>query len=271
MKVVLILIIVAITLLASAIFICIKFQKGGSELLNSKNKDIDTQKECNSCRQPINTSASICHHCGQRQSPWGKYFGDIAIGVSIVMVILATAQFLDARKKNFDASKALGIAKETVDQVRNIACVNAEAVLTASMAANFMGGMKVEDRLRLDEKVVASLVEIGISTEDVKKIKKKWSKGIGILYHNRVHDTLEGRTKPSILNMKASPELLAASKAFRDTVIFDQWKVPTPNEMQSFIEKKGFMNDTLMKIIDDYRSFLETGNYNREILFPLEP
>lgn len=120
MKNILILTIVAIILLIAVVIICFRFQKGDSGLLNSKNKNIDTQKKCNSCRQPIHASATVCQHCGQRQGLLGKYFGDIAIIVSIVMVILATAQFLGARKKNIDASKALYTAKVAADDTKKV-------------------------------------------------------------------------------------------------------------------------------------------------------
>ena len=120
MKNILILTIVAIILLIVVIIICLRFQKGNSELLNAKNKDNGTQKECNSCFLMIDSQARVCQHCGQRQSRFGKYFGDIAIVVSIVMVILATAQFLDTRKKNIDASKALNTARAVAKDIEKI-------------------------------------------------------------------------------------------------------------------------------------------------------
>ncbi len=87
---------------------------------NSENENIDTEKQCNSCRQPIHASATACQHCGQRQGLLRKYFGDVAIVVSIVMVMLATAQFLDARKKNTDASKALDTAITAANDAKKI-------------------------------------------------------------------------------------------------------------------------------------------------------
>ena len=156
-KAVLILITVAIIILLIAVVITyFRFQKGDSELLNSKNKNIDTQKKCNSCRQPIHASATVCQHCGQQQGLWRKYFGDIAIIVSLVMVILATAQFLNARQKNIDVSIALTTAKSTVDQLQNIACTIAEAALTDSMAATFMGGIDLKTRLDLNYRIIDS-------------------------------------------------------------------------------------------------------------------
>jgi len=275
MKAVLILITVAIIILLIAVVITyFRFQKGDSKLLNSKNENIDTQKKCNSCRQPINASATVCQHCGHRQSLLGKYFGDISIIVSIVMmitsialVILARIQLNQARQKNVDASIALTTAKSTVDQLQNIACINAEAALTDSMAACFMGGVDFKTRLDLNDRIIDSLIEIGVSEEKIKDVKKMWSKGIGIIYHRHIRNALEGRTDPNMLNMEVSPELREASKEFQETMNFKQWEVLSPDEMESFIEGKGVMNDTVRELISDYRHFLETGNIRRRSVF----
>ena len=256
---------VVIILLIVFIVLQFQFQKGESELQNLKNND--TQKECNSCRQLIHVSATVCQHCGKHQSLWGKYLRDIPIIVSIVMVILATAQFIDARKKNINTSKALATAKSTVDQLRNMSCTNAEAALTDSMAANFMGGVNLKTRLELNNRIIDSLIEIGVSKKKIKDAKKMWSKGIGMIYHRGIHDALEGRTNPQMLNMGASQELRDASKEFQETMNFKQWEVLSPDEMESFIEGKGFMNDTVKELISDYRHFLETGNIQRRSVF----
>jgi len=123
MKNILILTIVAIILLIVVIIICLRFQKGNSELLNAKNKDNGTQKECNSCRQMINSRAKVCQYCGRSQSLLGKLGQTIPIIVSIVMtltsialVILAGIQLKQARQKNIDASEALATAEEAVSK-----------------------------------------------------------------------------------------------------------------------------------------------------------
>ncbi len=268
MKAVLILITVAIAILLIAVVITyVRFQKGDSDLMNSKNKKIDTQKKCKSCRQLIHASATVCQHCNQRQYLFGRFFGEVAIAVSIVMVLLATAQFLGALKKNADASKALKTANSTVDQLQNIACINAELALTDSMAATFMGGVDLKARLDLNDKLIDGLIEIGVSEEKVKDIKKMWSKGIGMIYHRGIRNALEGRTDSNMLNMEASPELRKASKEFQETMNFKQWEVLRPDEMKSFIEEKGVMNDTVRELISDYRYFLETGNIRRRSVF----
>jgi len=158
-------------------------------------------------------------------------------------------------------------AASTVNQLQNIACANAEAALTDSMAGNFFGGTTLKTRLDQDERIIKSLIEIGVSEEKIKDAKKMWSKGISMIYHRGIRNALEGRIDPDKLNMDASPKLREVSKEFQETMNFKQWKVLSPDEMKSFIEGKGFMNDTVMELISDYRHFLETGNIRRRSVF----
>jgi len=158
-------------------------------------------------------------------------------------------------------------ATSTVDQLRSIACTTAKATLTDLMAANFMGGTTLKTRLDLHDRIVDSLREIGISEDKIKEADEMWSKGIGIIYHRGIRNALEGRTHPNQVNVKASRELRKASDEFQKMLNFEQWEVPSPDEMESFIEEKGFINETVRDLISDYRYFLETGNIRRRSVF----
>lgn len=186
--------------------------------------------------------------------------------------VTADAKEVSDIKKRIEAQSATVdlIAKEaalTVDQLRNIAYTTAKANLTDLMAANFMGGTTLKTRLELHDQIIDSLREIGISENKIKDAEKMWAKGIGVIYHGSIRNALEGRTNPNEINMKASPELRKASDEFQKMQNFEQWQVPSPEEMESFIEEKGFMNDTVSELISDYRYFLETGNIRRRSVF----
>jgi len=127
MKNILILTIVAIILLIVVIIICLRFQKGNSELLNSKNKGNGKQKECNSCRKMIDYRADVCHYCSRGQGFYSKHFGGISVGisiaaiiVSIVIMVLAIAQYLEARKQRINASDALNVATAAANDIEKI-------------------------------------------------------------------------------------------------------------------------------------------------------
>jgi len=184
----------------------------------------------------------------------------------------ADANEISAIKDRVEAQSATVdlIAKQaasTVEQLQNVACINAKAVLTDSMAANFMGGIDLKTRLDLNDRIINSLKEIGVSEKKIKDVKERWSKGVGIIYHRGIRNALEGRTQPNQINMQASPELRQASEELQKMENFEQWEVPSPDEMEAFVEKKGFMNDTVKELISDYRYFLETGEIRNRSVF----
>ncbi len=158
-------------------------------------------------------------------------------------------------------------ANTTIEQLHKIALTSAEASITDLMAANFMGGTTLETRLNLHDRIIDSLHEIGIEKDNILMIDAMWTKGIGIIYHRGITNTLEGRTEANTVNMKATPELRRAAKEFHEMANFEQWGVPLPSEMESFINKKGFMNDKVRALIEDYRYFIETGEIQRRDVF----
>lgn len=175
------------------------------------------------------------------------------------------------RKRIEDQSATVDLIAEkaasTVEQLRNVACINATALFTQIMAANFMDGTTLKTRLELHDQIVDSLKETGASEDKIRKAEEMWSKGVGVIYHRGIRHVLEGRTQPNQMNMEASLELRQASKEFQELLNFTQWEAPSPDEMESFINKKGFMNDAVRELIIDYRYFLETGNIQRRNVF----
>lgn len=197
------------------------------------------------------------------------YFGELKAAAEQASADANTISGLKNRVEAQSATVDLIAQKAaaTVDQLQNIACTTARATLTDLMAANFMGGTTLKARLDLHDQIIDSLREIGIPEDKIKEANKMWSKGIGVIYHRGIRNALEGRTNPDEVNLKASPELRKASDEFQKTQDFEQWQVLSPDEMQSFIEGKGFMNEAVSELIDDYRYFLDTGNIRRRSVF----
>lgn len=189
MKNILILIIVAILLLFAVVILCLRFQKGDSELQNSKNNNNDSQKKCNSCRQPIDSSANVCQHCSRSQNLLGKLGQTIPIIVSIVMmmtsialVILAVIQFKQAHQKNVDASMALlsantavTKANDTILKLRNLAKPLAEFTFSAVARTGLrITELSRRDQYRLVKELESKLSEIGMTEEEVGACKENW-------------------------------------------------------------------------------------------------
>jgi len=96
-----------------------------------RNADVEREvksdhKLCRSCFEEIDVSATVCQHCGQRQGFLGQHFGHISVGisgvaivVSIVMMVLAIAQYFEARKQRIDASEAARKANLALTQAKS--------------------------------------------------------------------------------------------------------------------------------------------------------
>lgn len=117
MKAVLILITVAIIISLIAVVITyFWFQKGDSELLDSKTKDIDTQKKCKYCSQMIELSAKVCQHCGRYQ----RSILNFLLFIPLVMAFIAGIQLFQAHQKTVGASEALNVATAAADDIKKI-------------------------------------------------------------------------------------------------------------------------------------------------------
>ncbi|MBC8147955.1 MAG: hypothetical protein H8E98_08245 [Bacteroidetes bacterium] len=73
-------------------------------------------KQCRSCKNPILYGATVCHHCGSSQYKVLNFINKIssvAVLVSIVLLGLSIAQYLDSRKNIIETKEALRIAEES--------------------------------------------------------------------------------------------------------------------------------------------------------------
>ena len=163
--------------------------------------------------------------------------------------------------------QAVKDANATIEQLRNVATTSARATLTSLMAANFMSGTTLKNRLELHDQLISNLADIGASKRQIEEADEMWKKGIGVIYHRGINNKLEGRKHPRKLNMEAGGKVLAASRELEDLLKFDEWKAPSSGEIEKFIESKGLMNQELKDLIDDYRCFESTGIIKRKELF----
>jgi hypothetical protein len=235
------------------------------------------EKNCRYCSQPIRSDAKVCHHCQRHQRWVFQHFWNTPNLISIIVMMIAFGQLWMANEERAEATEALArskeaqrVAQETVTELNDarrklleLAKVSGSTMLTELMAGNFIDGTTLGVRLNLCDRIIGALRGIGLSEDEITDAKEVYAKGLGVIYHWAIQCALEGRTNPNEINIKASPELRRASDEFGKMVKFPEWEVPSPDEMQSFIEQKGFMNEDVESLIDDYRQFLKTGNIQR--------
>lgn len=155
----------------------------------------------------------------------------------------------------------------TVDQLRLMAAASAESTLTTLMAENFFDGSTLATRLDLHDRLIQSLVEIGVPTNKIAAANDRWRKGVGVIYHRGIRHYLEGRTQMNHINSDASPAVLAASSEFQDLLKFENWDAPSALQMREFINDRGLMNSEVEKLLKDYAHFELTNEIQRRDVF----
>jgi hypothetical protein len=155
----------------------------------------------------------------------------------------------------------------TVDQLRLLAAAVAESTLTSLMAENFFDGISLETRLDLHDRLIHSLEEIGVAPSRISEADQRWRKGVGIIYHRGIRQFLEGRTENRMINSKAEPSVLQASREFQDLLNFEIWQVPSSQEMRNFINVRNLMNATIGQLLEDYAHFERTNEIRRREVF----
>ena len=161
-------------------------------------------------------------------------------------------------------------ATATIDQLRNVAVVSAEATLTDLMAGGFMGGMNTRMRLELHDKIVHTLAEIEADELAIEAAKSEWNKGISIIYHRAISRVVDGRSSPNLVNPDSSDQQKKAYKELQSILDFDTWTVPTPNQIRAILKKYDIESEEVNHWLDDYENFLSTGEILRRSEFEKE-
>ncbi len=194
------------------------------------------------------------------------------IGLLCGAFVTLMAKYDEIAEFSFGPVKArmketLSEAAATIKQLQQVALSQSTATLTDMMAGSFMGGTTFQTKIGLHDNLLAKLREIGLDETEIRQADEMWRRGMGVNYHREIRNALEGRTNPNQYNMNASPELRAACEDFQKMLDFPRWMAPSADEMESFIERKQFMNPTVAELISDYRHYLKTGEVKRKDVF----
>ena len=140
-------------------------------------------------------------------------------------------------------------ATSTIEQTRSIALALTRVALTDLMADNFMSSTTLAVRLNLHDELVGQLNEIGASAEQIADAEN--------VYHS-------DSAPPQGQLDSGCP---AVADGFNDLLNFDEWRAPSPAEMESFLNSNDAITPAVQAWIDDYRHYLETGIIRRKDLF----
>jgi hypothetical protein len=135
------------------------------------------------------------------------------------------------------------------------------------MAANFMDGTTLGTRLALRDKIIASLEHIGVSSDHRADVEAMWRRGIGIIYHRGIRHLLLGGElgRP---RENATKEQREVAKEFLELMDFESWTAPTPQQTRQFFARhSGYQTKEIDTLIDDYESYVQTGELRRREVF----
>ena len=203
---------------------------------------------------------------GDANTAWLAAVCGVFVTLASKIDVIVEFSFGPLRAKMRDAIEE---AYATITEVRKIAANISEPMLATLMAGNFgfSDGLNLQARLEQHDGLIANLREIGVTEEEIIKAERKWRGGIGVIYHRAIAPLIDERRKPYEVNHNATPEQKEAYEGWDNLLLFEDWKAPSPSEMEEYLREKGVMTAEMQEWIDDYRNFIETGEIRRREIF----
>ena len=193
----------------------------------------------------------------------------IVVAGAVTLFFLNISKFRRFKAGTIEAEmkQAVEDAHATIEQLRNVAATSAKATLNSLMAGSFMSGSSLKNRLEIHDELISNLKSIGVSTAQIHEADEMWKRGVCIIYHRGIKHEVGRRKERNKINTDVGPEVHEAEREFQDLLNFDEWKAPSSEEMKTFIENKGLLNDRCKELLDDYQHFEKTGEIKRKEVF----
>ncbi|WP_074905850.1 hypothetical protein [Nitrosomonas communis] len=155
-------------------------------------------------------------------------------------------------------------ANATIEQLRDVATLSSEAILTSLMADNFFDGTTLATRIKLHDQIIESLKKIGASDIQVSQANQMWNKGMRIIFHRGIRQRIEEMREKNGIDAEQKERFRSVSNEFQELLRFEEWIAPTANEIEAFIRDKGLIDDEINELLLDYREFEVTGKFRRK-------
>tara|TARA_R110002072_G_scaffold280360_2_gene442667 strand:- start:53 stop:727 length:675 start_codon:yes stop_codon:yes gene_type:complete len=193
------------------------------------------------------------------------------MGISLVACAIALS-FLNLDKiqrfkgAGFEAEmkKAVDEANATVKQLRTVALTSVEAALTTLMSSSFLGGTNLETKIKIQDQLINSLKEIGISDADINKTSERWHRGVGMIFFRGIKKCLREDKK----SYASESEHRVVLDDVKEKLNPDRsWNVPSSAEIRAFIELKAHMTPEIEELLKDYEHYEKTKTFRRQNVF----
>ncbi len=158
-------------------------------------------------------------------------------------------------------------ADATLNELREAMTTFAQAMLTSSMANEFMDGLPTRRRFDYHDQVMDSLRDLKLTSTQLAKAESGWRQGVAILYHRLFANVVAHQLKSSD---KPNQERSAIVDKLHKLGDFSTWTSPSPAVVRDFLKKEGVYNAELEQWLEDYEHFLTTGELRRRDSFLYE-
>lgn len=155
-------------------------------------------------------------------------------------------------------------ANATLDQLRSVACISTEAILTDLMASNFMDGTTLRKKLEIHNRLIANLEKLRATKEQIQKADEMWSRGVPVIFFRGIRKAIESRESNT---HDEKERLKEVSHRYQDLMEFDEWKVPSSQDLREFLSIHHALNPDVEELLVDLAEFENEGSLRREEVF----
>jgi hypothetical protein len=156
-------------------------------------------------------------------------------------------------------------ADATLNELREAMATFSQAMLTVSMANEFMDGLPTRKRFEQHDLVMASLRDLKLTSAQLSKADSGWRQGLAIMYHRLFANVVTHQLASSENSNQERSAIVSRLHKLGD---FNTWTSPSPAVLRDFLKKEGVYNAELEQWLEDY--FLTTGELRRRDSFVYE-
>jgi len=160
----------------------------------------------------------------------------------------ATGSGIEAKTR-----EVLQRAEVTLSELQALAKQVGRVTLSLVKRSGRIGGYSDEEEMQIKESVVNVLKQVGIPDSELREVLSEWHRFTEFDY---AHFILGAHTTPD----GAALEVLEEWKDLRSGGIN---KIPTPEEIKSFLEKHGFVTPELQEWLKDYEYYVQFRTHRR--------
>jgi hypothetical protein len=192
----------------------------------------------------------------------------ITLAIGVFVTFMARLEGLSKFKVGFmeaEMKQVIEEANATLEQLRSVASSVAKSALLDSMAANFILGTPIENRLAIHDQIIESLKGVGLSDKEMSDVTDMWNRGIGMLFQMAIYHKMTGGHRSG--EAKYNKVTAAMANKFQAMYDISKWKAASPQELKQFLVEHKLLTDETSQLVEDYQHFFNTRDIRSKDVF----